>query len=226
MTPPVDPRRSFKHYRRCGAPLVSFAAAALAACVAIPIPHSNDVGQPVKVDPANGNALTREEVLARWGEPFAVVENERVVAYSWVHAGWIWCVAVYRIGGGCGTVKTTHLMLIQFDESGRLQRAEESSYDGTGMPLAQTVREWANKEAIKIGVTTREEIIARLGEPNTIWEQERVFAYTDFPGNQMQLVKFDEAGHVTRSERVERPSSMSNGEFVSGWATGEAHVGP
>ena len=206
--------------------LLALIAVGPAACIAVPIPHSSDVGQPVKVDPANPEALTREEVRARWGEPFAAVGSERVFAYTWVHEGWIWCVAVYRLGGGCGYVKTTHLMLIQFDEGGRVRRSEESSYSGIGMPLSETVKEWANREAIKPGVTTREEVIARLGEPNTIWEEQRVLAYTDFPADRMLLVQLDEAGRVARAERVERPSRTSYGDFVSGWAKGEANAGP
>jgi hypothetical protein len=34
------------------------------------------------------------------------------------------------------------------------------------------------KMAIKIGVTTRDEIIARAGEPDAVLEEQRIFAYS------------------------------------------------
>jgi hypothetical protein len=101
------------------------------------------------------------------------------------------------------------------------------------------------KIPIEIGVTTRDEIIARAGEPDAIWEDEHVFAYNwehakllwivvlirvggeSYSYNdEMLLIQFDASGRVARAERVERPEKMSYGEFLRSWAKGDVRAKP
>jgi hypothetical protein len=101
------------------------------------------------------------------------------------------------------------------------------------------------KTPIEIGITTREEIVARAGQPDAIWEDERVFAYSWEHAKQlvivvwlrgenehyaydeeMLLIQFDAPGRVARAERVERPGSMSYGEFLRQWAKGAVRANP
>ena len=99
------------------------------------------------------------------------------------------------------------------------------------------------KTPIEIGVTTRDEIIAHVGAPDAVWEEERIFAYRwehaktlwivgvayagggDFYAysDQTLLIQFDPAGRVQRAERVERRTEKSYGEFLREWARGSAN---
>jgi outer membrane protein assembly factor BamE (lipoprotein component of BamABCDE complex) len=92
--------------------------------------------------------------------------------------------------------------------------------------------------SIQLGVTTRDEVLAQLGEPAVIWEDGRIFAYswhrvtwkviivvmylgvgTKTVGtNHMLLVEFDEGWRVRRAERVERPERVTDGDFLKAWA--------
>jgi outer membrane protein assembly factor BamE (lipoprotein component of BamABCDE complex) len=89
-------------------------------------------------------------------------------------------------------------------------------------------------------VTTKREVLERLGSPNVIWEDARVFAYKwemrqgilfwvisgyttgaagaeDIPKRYVLLVQFDGQDRVERFERAVRPGSMSYGKFIEGW---------
>lgn len=90
------------------------------------------------------------------------------------------------------------------------------------------------------GVTTQREVVERLGDPDVIWEEARLYAYdwvvrqgillwavgggysgaagmTDLPRNYMLLIRFDEDGRVQRFERAVRPSLEPYGEFLEEW---------
>ncbi len=89
-------------------------------------------------------------------------------------------------------------------------------------------------------VTTKREVIERLGSPNVIWQDARVLAYNwemrqgilfwvvsgyttgaagaeDIPKHYVLLIRFDEQDRVERFERTVRPSTMSYGEFLERW---------
>lgn len=93
------------------------------------------------------------------------------------------------------------------------------------------------------GVTTKSEVVDRLGEPDVIWEEARLFAYewtvrqgiliwavgagytghagaTDLPKRYMLLVQFDERDRVQRFERAAWPSGQSHGRFLEQWVAG------
>ena len=89
-------------------------------------------------------------------------------------------------------------------------------------------------------VTTKREVVDRLGRPDVIWEDARVFAYNwemrqgilfwaiggyaggamgaeDIPKRYVLLIRFDEQDRVERFGRTVRPASMSYGEFIQKW---------
>jgi outer membrane protein assembly factor BamE (lipoprotein component of BamABCDE complex) len=93
------------------------------------------------------------------------------------------------------------------------------------------------------GVTTKSEVIDRLGDPDVIWEEARVFAYdwvmrqgiliwaigggysgvagaTDLPKRYVLLIRFDDEDRVQRFERAVRPSNKGYGDFLEEWVRG------
>ncbi len=89
-------------------------------------------------------------------------------------------------------------------------------------------------------VTTRSEVVSRLGDPDVIWEEARLIAYnweirqgvlvwaigayysgaagvTDIPKHYMLLIRFDEQDRVRRFERAVRPPHKSYGDFLKEW---------
>lgn len=89
-------------------------------------------------------------------------------------------------------------------------------------------------------VTTQQEVVARLGNPNVIWEDQRIYAYNwvmrqgilfwalagyttaavgaaDLPKYHVFLIQFDEQERVIRFERVEQPWTQSYGDFLREW---------
>jgi hypothetical protein len=141
-------RRSWK--RRCwrrAQLLASLAAASLAACIVIPIPVDHTKGR--AVDPQKTaieiGASTREEIIAHAGEPDAVWEEERIIAYSWKHANWLLIMAAGGPGGavgGAGYVYGDWMLLIQFDTSGRVARADRVERP-SDKSYGEFLREWA-----------------------------------------------------------------------------------
>jgi len=90
-------------------------------------------------------------------------------------------------------------------------------------------------------VTTRQQVIEALGNPNVIWEDARVFVYNwemrqgillwvvggyatgysgakDIPKHYMLLIQFDAQGRVQRFERVHRSLAQSYADFLRQWA--------
>jgi outer membrane protein assembly factor BamE (lipoprotein component of BamABCDE complex) len=89
-------------------------------------------------------------------------------------------------------------------------------------------------------VTTKQEVIEQLGNPNIIWEDARVFVYNwemrqgvlfwaagatysgavgakDIPKYYLLLIQFDDQERVLRFERTVRPSSQPYAEFLKEW---------
>ena len=90
-------------------------------------------------------------------------------------------------------------------------------------------------------MTMKQEVIERLGPPNVIWEDARVFAYnwqmrqgilfwavgayytgdagmTDIPKHYLLLIQFDEQDLVQRFERTVCPLHKSYSECLKEWA--------
>ena len=199
----------------------------VSACVLIPVPHSEDIGQAVSINPTDIGVLTRGEAIARWGEPTMVLDRERTVAYAWRHEGWMICGTE---GGhtGCFPEKRDHFMLIQFDVSGRVQRAEEPSYPPSGRESRiLTMKEFAYRDATEIGVTTREEIVARFGGPHIAWLDRHVCEYRYLPKDNVLLIEFDDHDRVSRAAVVSpRRSSGRPRDYVGDWMKEKAGVNP
>ena len=89
--------------------------------------------------------------------------------------------------------------------------------------------------SIHLGETNRAEVVAVLGEPNIIWETERVLVYQEGPsvrllwivpgggsssifmtdlGEDVIIMRFDKADRI---ERLERRSGSIDGKFLRRW---------
>lgn len=89
-------------------------------------------------------------------------------------------------------------------------------------------------------ITSKSEVVARLGNPDVIWEEARLFAYnwemrqgvlvwavgayysgaagvTDIPKHYILLIQFDDQDRVQRFERAVRPPHKSYGNFLKEW---------
>jgi hypothetical protein len=97
---------------------------------------------------------------------------------------------------------------------------------------------------IKVGETTKDDVVGRLGEPDAIWVDERVFAYkwrhvslvvlwfvvapnaccvgggADIATDELLLIQFDTGGVAQRVDRTHRPAGMDLGDFLKAWAKG------
>lgn len=92
-------------------------------------------------------------------------------------------------------------------------------------------------------VTRKSEVMDRLGSPDVIWEEARLFAYnwvvrqgiliwavgggysgaagiSDIPKRYILLIQFDDQDRVKRFERAVRPSYKSYGDFLKEWIDG------
>jgi hypothetical protein len=92
--------------------------------------------------------------------------------------------------------------------------------------------------SLQAGVTTRQDVLARLGEPRLVWDEERIVVYdwdrvnmllfwamtgganalTEVSTHHLLLIQFDAAGVVLRAERTTRPGDASFGAFLRSWA--------
>jgi len=89
-------------------------------------------------------------------------------------------------------------------------------------------------------VTMKSEVIDRLGSPDVIWEEARLFAYnwavrqgiliwavgggysgaagiSDIPKRYILLIQFDDQDRVQRFERAVRPAYKPYGDFLKEW---------
>ena len=100
----------------------------LSSCIVLPIPRDQVEGHPVTADPKvvlHAGITTRDEVIARLGQPTAIWEEKRIFAYSWDQVKWamLWLVGAYSgMAGGVVDLPTHHMLLIQFDENDRVKR--------------------------------------------------------------------------------------------------------
>ena len=107
-----------------------------------------------------------------------------------------------------------------------------------GMPVTEDQLKF-----LKVGVTSRDEVISHLGNPSLIWENAQLFVYNwkmrsgilvwavgagytggagilDIPVNYALLIKFDDQDRISRFEKVKRPFSKQYGDFLRDWVKG------
>ncbi len=136
--------------RRCLLLLACIFLAVFAGCIVIPIPTPEHGllegrGEIAESDISflKEGETTREEVVLRFGEPDLVLHDQRILVYHWevVH-GYVY-VAVGGPGGAAGDeepIPKTYLIMLEFDEKGRLKRFERSGSIWRG---AETrINEW------------------------------------------------------------------------------------
>lgn len=113
--------------------LSCLAAAVLAGCIVLPIPQGEgEVTEGREITPERAGTVevgrtSRAEVLQRLGEPAAIWVDRRVFVYAWdrAHLKVLWVVAgPYAAAGGLEDVPTHYVLLLQFDETDHLVRAE------------------------------------------------------------------------------------------------------
>jgi hypothetical protein len=124
--------------------------------IGVPVPRDENIGQVVKVDAGEIGITTKQEILARWGEPRTTDDDDRVIVYTWDHKDTKWCGTVIFLflpaGGGqfsCSDPHTFHLMLIQFDENDRARRVKHIELSGSkrdAFDARQYVKDWARNE--------------------------------------------------------------------------------
>ena len=111
------------------------------------------------------------------------------------------------------------------------------SLGGCVIPLPNPPQRVSDEQllTIKHGQTSRAEVVAVLGQPDVIWETERVFVYEEGPtirllwiipgnysaafllselGEDIIIMRFDEADRI---ERLDRRTGPLNGEFLRNW---------
>lgn len=95
-------------------------------------------------------------------------------------------------------------------------------------------------------VTTKQEVLERLGNPIVIWEDTRVFVYNwkmrqgiifwavyggglgmgDIPKQYMLIIEFDEQDRIQRFERAVCPMNRSYSECLTEWVRSAAQTTP
>jgi len=88
--------------------------------------------------------------------------------------------------------------------------------------------------------TTTQEVLDRLGKPNIIWEDARIFVYNwemrwgilfwavgayysgamgmaEIPKHYLLLIQFNDQNRITRFERAVRPLTQSCSDFLQAW---------
>jgi len=78
---------------------------------------------------------TREDVVLRFGEPDIVLFEQRILAYYWaVSVG----ILISQYGGG--DIRRDHIFMLEFDNQGRLKRAEMNASGWVGGLIR--LKEW------------------------------------------------------------------------------------
>ena len=110
--------------------LLLFFAFFFSACIIAPTPQHYVGGRfdidYATIDSVKPGATSKGDVLLKLGEPDLVVKNEKVLGYRWQKAQ-AYLFAGGPGGGGGGPIKTTYLLLMEFDENNVLLRAELKS---------------------------------------------------------------------------------------------------
>lgn len=137
---------------------------ALQGCVILPVPtpeHGllSGRGEITEADVAflEAGKTTREELLLRFGEPSTSLNDERILVYHWQAVRGYVLVAVGGRGGGdadAWPVPKDYLVLVEFDEHGRLRRSERTAA-GLFESTAERVDKWTPPGSVKLGDVRR-----------------------------------------------------------------------
>ena len=116
--------------RRCLPLLACVVLAAATSCVVIPTPEHGLLAGRGKIDESDIAFLqvgktTRQEVLLRFGEPDAVLNDQSILTYHWQVSHGYWMLAGGYTAAG-GPVPKNYLLMLEFDEEDRLKRFERS----------------------------------------------------------------------------------------------------
>lgn len=134
--------------------LAASAALLLSSCVVLPIPtpeHGSTSQRPVfdedVVKQMCPGETSMADVILQYGEPDFVLENDRVLVYSWdrIVAYVVVAVGSYYSGGGeVLPMPREHVLLLQFDDAALLRRCD--LVQAVGLNPDGVARAWA-KEA-------------------------------------------------------------------------------
>jgi len=144
----VRPARALRRRRRRG-PFGAVVTVALlcAGCLVVPTGEWATSRNPTRgriergaLDTIQPGVTTREDVLLRLGEPDATLRDERLFGYCWSMN-----VAVFipLVSGPATGLPRRYLLLIEFDEEGRVKRSELKSaflWTEASLPLREIDR--------------------------------------------------------------------------------------
>lgn len=121
----------------------------------LPVPTAEDkvlAGSPVKPEQLaflKTGTTTQQHVIQRLGQPNVIWEDAHIYVYHWdMRQGILfWAVGGMSGGamagsGGMTDIPKHYLLLLQFDDAGRLQRFERTSRSST-QSLADFLTNWA-----------------------------------------------------------------------------------
>lgn len=111
-------------------PFLALASLSFHGCVIIPTPEHGLASGRGQITEADTGSLevgktTREEVLLRFGEPSASLDDEKIFIYDWSVIIGYWGAAAYVAVGG-GNFTKRYQVTLEFDERGRLERHERT----------------------------------------------------------------------------------------------------
>ena len=127
--------RNVERNAHCTMLLLMLVSVVLQGCVVIPVPTSEqglasgrgEITEDAAVGLEMGKT-TRENVLLRFGEPSAVLQDGRVFLYHWATIrGYMFWGILYTTEGGVMPIPKDYVFLLEFDDSARLRRFERAS---------------------------------------------------------------------------------------------------
>jgi hypothetical protein len=206
--------------RRIRTTLLIAALPALHACMALPVPFSQQREvegleltrlAALRLSPGR---TTRGEVLTLLGEPSLRWDAERVLAYNWsARESRTVLVSNAKQPLGFDQVhdgKKAHEVALQFDVHDRLLRVRNVVEDTVGhqhTSLHQWVMEglMAQIADLEPGIATRADVVARLGSPRYRHEDEDRQVYEWANVNLLLQFAFDANGRVIDRREIAKP---------------------
>lgn len=147
--------------------------------------------------------------------------NRSIYRCSAIHQIWLICITLILSGCVIIPIPTTESKVL------------------AGKPVAENQLSFLTRN-----ITTKQEVTERLGSPDVIWEDKRVFVYNwdmrqgilfwavgahvtgafgteDIPKHYLLLIQFDEQDRVHRVERTVRPLHKSYADFLREWSAAD-----
>lgn len=206
--------------RRIRTTLLAAALPALHACMALPVPFSQQrevEGQEVtrlaalRLSPGR---TTRTEVVSLLGEPSVQWDAERVLVYNWA-ARESRTVLVSNQNQPLGFDQVhdgtkAHQVALQFDAHGRLLRVRNVVEDTVGHQHA-SLHQWVvdglveQTAPLEPGVATRADVLALLGSPSYRHEDRDREVYEWSNVNLLLQFTYDANGRVIEQREIAKP---------------------